>query len=57
MSVWFLRFSSDAKHMAKDVHDALVGVVETHGEMNDSQAADFIKKLHSKGKYSVDVWS
>jgi NADPH-ferrihemoprotein reductase len=43
--------------MAKDVQDALVNAVHKHGEMNDSEAEDFIKKLHSKGKYSVDVWS
>ena len=43
--------------MAKDVHDALVNVVHKHGDMNESGAEEFIKKLHTKGKYSVDVWS
>ena len=43
--------------MAKDVHDALVNVVHKHGDMNESEAEEFIKKLHTKGKYSVDVWS
>ena len=43
--------------MAKDVHSALVNVVHKHGDMSESAAEDFIKKLHGKGKYSVDVWS
>ena len=43
--------------MAKDVHDSLVDVVKKQGEMSVGAAEDFIKKLHSKGKYSVDVWS
>ena len=43
--------------MAKDVHDALVNVVHKHGDMTKGSAEDYIKKLHSKGKYSVDVWS
>lgn len=47
----------DARHMAKDVHDALVAIVQINGEMSESQATDYIKKMHSKGRYSVDVWS
>ncbi|XP_046840144.1 NADPH--cytochrome P450 reductase-like [Xenia sp. Carnegie-2017] len=47
----------DARHMAKDVHDALVNVVHKHGDMSESSAEDFIKNLHNKGKYSADVWS
>ena len=43
--------------MAKDVHDALVAIVQINGEMSESQATDYIKKMHSKGRYSVDVWS
>ena len=43
--------------MAKDVHDALVNVVHKQGDMSESSAEEFIKKLHTKGKYSVDVWS
>ena len=43
--------------MAKDVHDALEQVLHKHGNMSENEAEDFIKKLHSKGKYSVDVWS
>ena len=47
----------DARHMAKDVHDALEQVIHKHGNLSENEAEDFIKKLHSKGKYSVDVWS
>jgi sulfite reductase (NADPH) flavoprotein alpha-component len=43
--------------MAKDVHDALVHVVHKHGEKSENDAEEFIKNLHNKGKYSVDVWS
>lgn len=43
--------------MAKDVHDAFVGVVHKHGGLGEREAEEFIKNMNNKGKYSVDVWS
>ena len=42
--------------MARDVHDILVETAKEQGNMSDKEAADFVKKLSNKGRYSVDVW-
>ena len=49
--------SSDARNMARDVHDVLMNILKENGEMDDTKAADYIKKLQNKGRYSCDVWS
>lgn len=55
----FLRFIyfSDARNMARDVHDVLTNILKELGGMDDTKAADYIKKLQNKGRYSCDVWS
>ncbi|GFO34081.1 NADPH--cytochrome p450 reductase [Plakobranchus ocellatus] len=47
----------DAKNMAKEVHNVLVNVLTSKGNMDEAGAEDYIKKLQSKGRYSADVWS
>ncbi|XP_078483250.1 NADPH--cytochrome P450 reductase [Ciona intestinalis] len=47
----------DARHMARDVHDAIVTIVEEKGDKSHQQAIDFVKGLMNKGRYSADVWS
>uniref|UniRef100_H2YK30 NADPH--hemoprotein reductase n=1 Tax=Ciona savignyi TaxID=51511 RepID=H2YK30_CIOSA len=47
----------DARHMARDVHDAIVSIVEEKAGKTHQQAVDFVKGLMNKGRYSADVWS
>ena len=42
--------------MARDVHNILENIAKEQGNMLEKEAADFVKKLSNKGKYSVDVW-
>ncbi|XP_060028306.1 NADPH--cytochrome P450 reductase [Erinaceus europaeus] len=47
----------DARNMAKDVQNAFYNIVEELGTMEHAQAVDYVKKLMTKGRYSLDVWS
>jgi len=47
----------DAKHMARDVQEALTCIIEEKGGKTRQQAQDFVKNLQKRGKYSLDVWS
>ena len=47
----------DAKHMARDVQEALTSIIEGEGGKTRQQAQDFVKNLQKRGKYSLDVWS
>ena len=53
----YICFSSDAKNMARDVHNILLKVVMEKGKMSELDAADYIKKMDSQKRYSSDVWS
>lgn len=46
----------DAKHMAKDVHRALIQVVQDHKRCSGTQAEGFVKELQDAGRYLRDVW-
>lgn len=48
---------SDAKNMARDVHNILLKVVMEKGKMSELDAANYIKKMDSQKRYSSDVWS
>lgn len=48
---------SDARKMAKDVHNIIVQVVMDKGQMNNSQALNYVKKMEQQKRYSADVWS
>ena len=50
-------FFSDAKNMARDVHNILLKVIMEKGEMTEIKAADYIKRMESQKRYSSDVWS
>lgn len=47
----------DARNMARDVHELLENIIVELGDMDKAKAADYVKKLQSKGRYSCDVWS
>lgn len=57
MYMKYLCVSSDAKNMARDVHNILLKVVMEKGKMSELDAADYIKKMDSQKRYSSDVWS
>ncbi|XP_017598453.1 PREDICTED: NADPH--cytochrome P450 reductase [Corvus brachyrhynchos] len=47
----------DARNMARDVQNAFYEIVSEFGNMSQPQAVDYVKKLMTKGRYSLDVWS
>jgi sulfite reductase (NADPH) flavoprotein alpha-component len=46
----------DAKHMAGDVHDALVNVLVSHGGHDTESARIYLKDLRKAGRYQRDVY-
>lgn len=57
MPALFLVCFSDARNMARDVHNSLVTIVKEKAEITEKEATDYVKRLSAKGRYSVDVWS
>lgn len=49
--------SSDAKNMANDVRNILLNIIKTKGDMDDSNALQYLKKMEAQKRYSADVWS
>lgn len=43
--------------MARDVQNTFYDIVADGGAMEHGQAVDYVKKLMTKGRYSLDVWS
>lgn len=48
---------SDAKNMATDVRNILMNIIKTKGNMSDSDAQQYLKKMDAQKRYSADVWS
>ena len=46
----------DATHMAPDVHDALVSVIEGEGRISRETAEDYVLKLTTDHRYQRDVY-
>ena len=46
----------DATHMAKDVHDALLSVIETHGKKTPEEAQEYLADLRRAKRYQKDVY-
>ena len=46
----------DAKHMANDVHDALVNVLVAHGRYDTASAESYLKDLRRADRYQRDVY-
>jgi sulfite reductase (NADPH) flavoprotein alpha-component len=42
--------------MAPDVHDALIEVLETYGELDHQAAEQKLKELRTAGRYQRDVY-
>lgn len=50
-------YFSDARSMARDVHEIVVEVVKEKGQMTQDQALAYVKKMEAQKRYSADVWS
>ncbi|MEM6999185.1 MAG: assimilatory sulfite reductase (NADPH) flavoprotein subunit [Pseudomonadota bacterium] len=46
----------DANHMAKDVHAALLEVVQTHGGLDAEAAVEYLEELRDQKRYQKDVY-
>ena len=46
----------DESRMAKDVHQALLRVIEEHGNQSPEQAAETLDQLRRDGRYQKDVY-
>jgi sulfite reductase (NADPH) flavoprotein alpha-component len=46
----------DADHMAKDVHDALISIVQQHGQKTTEEAEQYISALRRAKRYQKDVY-
>lgn len=46
----------DEKHMAHDVHAALLSIVEKHGGLSSEAAAAYVADLQASGRYQRDVY-
>ncbi|WP_298772580.1 assimilatory sulfite reductase (NADPH) flavoprotein subunit [uncultured Shewanella sp.] len=51
-----LYICGDAERMAKDVHQALIEVAMTHGELNLEQANAYFETLRTDKRYQKDVY-
>ena len=46
----------DSKHMAADVHDALLAIVQQHGGLSGEDARDYVNDLKRTRRYQRDVY-
>ena len=47
----------DGSTMAKDVHNALVGILQSKGSMTPNEAAAFMTAMTKQHRYVRDIWS
>ncbi len=52
----YLYVCGDAKHMAGDVHDALIGIICAHGGRSDDAAAEYLLQMQQERRYQRDVY-
>ncbi|HYK72093.1 MAG TPA: protein CysJ, partial [Pseudoneobacillus sp.] len=46
----------DKEHMAKDVNEALITVIEKEGELSREDAESYLKDMQKQGRYQRDVY-
>jgi sulfite reductase (NADPH) flavoprotein alpha-component len=51
-----LYICGDANHMAKDVHQTLLEIIQEYGKLSTAQAEDYLKSLRSNKRYQKDVY-
>lgn len=47
----------DAKYMARDVQNTLIEICITEGNMNETEAKNWVKTMRQAGRFLEDVWS
>jgi len=52
----YIYVCGDAKHMAKDVEQALVDIVAQYGARSTNEAIAFVNDLKKRGRYQQDVY-
>ncbi|VVD73865.1 sulfite reductase [NADPH] flavoprotein, alpha-component [Pandoraea aquatica] len=52
----FLYVCGDAAHMARDVHTALIDVIEEQGGVSQEVATEYVKTLQREKRYQRDVY-
>ncbi|NCP66183.1 MAG: assimilatory sulfite reductase (NADPH) flavoprotein subunit [Paraglaciecola sp.] len=52
----YLYVCGDAEHMAKDVHEALISVVQQHGNKSAQEAESYLSDLRRAKRYQKDVY-
>ncbi len=56
VELWFLCLRSATK-MFKDVHQALLSIMETQGTMTSFEAGKFLMDLSERRKYVKEIWA
>lgn len=46
----------DASHMASDVHQTLLDIVQQQGQLQTAECNDYLLKMEQAGRYQKDVW-
>jgi sulfite reductase (NADPH) flavoprotein alpha-component len=46
----------DEKHMAHDVHQTLLKIIETEGSMDHEQAKEYLAQMQQQKRYQRDVY-
>ncbi len=46
----------DEKHMAHDVHETLINIIEQEGKMNREQAEQYLSEMQQQKRYQRDVY-
>lgn len=55
-SLYSYFFFSDARVMARDVHETLEYIVETAGKKTRDEAIKYVENLQKSGRYLSDTW-
>lgn len=51
-----LYICGDATHMAKDVHNALIEIIKTHGNRDEAGATEYLEQLREAQRFQKDVY-
>lgn len=46
----------DANYMAKDVHNALLQIIQTHGDQDEASAIEYLEQLRQAQRFQKDVY-